>query len=105
MGSVQLENDRVLPIRFNFGDQIRQPFGVRADVGVLVAHDGVDHIVGIHGLAVVERDPLPQFEDPLRGIRIGFKRLREFGLGLGFFVESCQPVIECKPAGVIGAVC
>lgn len=82
--------------RGNIGDLVEQ--GARAGLGLLAAVmiDGIDHVGGLHLLAVVKRHPLAQLDDPDLGAGLGLPTDRQRRLDLVLDVELGQRVVELR---------
>ena len=59
----------ILAVGLNVGDRIHDALGRRFGVRSPVLVKGIDHIVGIHGFAIVKFDSFAQLESPYGGIR------------------------------------
>ncbi|VTR70835.1 hypothetical protein DESC_860011 [Desulfosarcina cetonica] len=84
VAAFQFERQGVLVLFFHADDRFDQRLGSRFGARLEVPVDGIDHVVGVHGFAVVELDALAQVKNPFLGIRCGFPSFGQLG---------CRPAV------------
>ena len=88
------KDNRMLAVGLDVGDRIDNALGRRFGVRPPVLVKGIDHIVGIHGFAIMKFDPFAQLESPYGCIRGGFPGFGQLGNRLALIIDFYQHIAD-----------
>ena len=90
----QRDTDLVRAGRLDVGDGLEQGLGLRDRVGAAVQVQRPDHVIGGHGLAAVELDPVAQLEGPFGQVVVAAPFGRKLGNQLAARPDLDQAVAQ-----------